>query len=154
MFAKVYPPPISLLSKISLIKDYNSYFSHTARIGREYRLCAFFTLHRLRKPHRPPSLELRSTSQRNNRNVLRDWDSSIQIRGGKELLSEKVPFLPYNPTFLQKNRLGALPLRTPPINGVSKGVSPLADGKGRRGLGRKENLFCRGVLPPQKQLGV
>ena len=70
MLAKVYPPPISLLSKISLIKDYNSYFSHTARIGREYRLCAFFTLHRLRKPQGTQGVELRSTSQRNNRNVV------------------------------------------------------------------------------------
>ena len=136
MLAKVYPPPpptISLLSKISLIKDYNSYFSHTARIGREYRLRAFFTLHRLRKPQGTQSVELRSTSQRNNRNVLRDWDSSIQIRGGTALFRIKVPFLPYNPTFLQKNRLGALPLRTPPINGDSKGWNPLAVRGKRRG---------------------
>ena len=59
-------------------------------------------------------------------------------------------YLPYDPTFLQKNRLGVPPLRTPPINGVSKGVPPLADGKGWRGLGRKvlpAELRGKPVLP-------
>ena len=79
------PPPISLLSKISLIKTANTYFSHTARIGREYHLCAFFTLHRLRKPQGTQSVELRSTSQRNNRNVLMDWDNSIQNKFPRNL---------------------------------------------------------------------
>ncbi len=47
--------------------------------------------------------------------------SSIQrYRGGKELFRIKVPSLPYDPTFLQKNRLGALPLRTPIRGGIPK----------------------------------
>ena len=40
------------------------------RTGQEHCLRAFFILHRLRKPQRTQSLELRSTSQRNNRNVI------------------------------------------------------------------------------------
>jgi len=38
-------------------------------------------------------------------------------RGGKELFRIKVPSLPYDPTHLQKNRLGALPLRTLIVGG-------------------------------------
>ena len=37
----------------------------------------------------------------------------LQIRGGKKLFRIKVSFLPYDPSYLQKNRLGAPPLRTP-----------------------------------------
>ena len=44
-------------------------------------------------------------------------------RGGKELFRIKVPSLPYDPTFLQKNRLGALPLRTLIIGGDFKGAA-------------------------------
>jgi len=45
------------------------------------------------------------------------FTSCLSYRGGKELFRIKVPSLPYDPTFLQKNRLGALPLRTPIIGG-------------------------------------
>ena len=135
MLAKVYPlpPPISLLSKISLIKDYNSYFSHTARIGREYRLCAFFTLHRLRKPQGTQGVELRSTSQRNNRNVLMDWDNSIQNKFPRNL---KPAGFPKGCPLWQTEKEGGV--------------------WGGRFCQRsfEANLFCRGVLPPQKQLGV
>ena len=41
-------------------------------------------------------------------------------REGKALFRLKVPFLPYDPTFLQKNRLGAKPLRTLIIGGIPK----------------------------------
>ncbi|HCY95195.1 MAG TPA: hypothetical protein DHV15_06720, partial [Treponema sp.] len=38
-----------------------------------------------KKPQRLPSLELRSTLQRNNRNVLMDWDNSIQNKFPRNL---------------------------------------------------------------------
>ena len=85
-----YPPPpnfrVITASSVSYNFSLHNKFSHTTRIERLLRLCAWY-------------------------------------RGGKELFRIKVPSLPYDPTFLQKNRLGALPLRTPPINGDSKGVA-------------------------------
>ena len=47
----------------------------------------------------------------------------IRYRGGKELFRIKVPSLPYDPTNLQKNRLGVPPLRTLIGDGDSKGVA-------------------------------
>ena len=65
--------------------------------------------------------------------------SSIQMyRGGKELFRIKVPSLPYDPTFLQKNRLGALPLRTPIRGGDFKGVAG-----GRTGFESYSSVFCQ-----------
>ena len=46
--------------------------------------------------------------------------SCISYRGGKELFRIKVPSLPYDPTFLQKNRLGVPPLRTLIRDGIPK----------------------------------
>ena len=90
------PPPnfrVITASSVSYNFSLHNKFSHTTRIGRLLRLCAFFI-------------------------------SSIQrYRGGKELFRIKVPSLPYDPTFLQKNRLGALPLRTLIIGGGFKGVA-------------------------------
>ena len=40
----------------------------------------FKSVTHLIKPQGTQSVELRSTSQRNNRNVLSDWDSSIQTK--------------------------------------------------------------------------
>ena len=89
-----YPPPpnfrVITASSVSYNFSLHNKFPHTTRTWRLIRLCAFFI-------------------------------SSIQrYRGGKELFRIKVPSLPYNHTFLQKNRLGALPLRTPIRGGIPK----------------------------------
>ena len=89
-----YPPPpnfrVITASSVSYNFSLHNKFSHTTRIGRLLRLCAFFI-------------------------------SSIQrYRGGKELFRIKVLSLPYDPTFLQKNRLGAKPLRTLIRGGIPK----------------------------------
>ena len=65
-------------------------------------------------------------------------------RGGKELFRIKVPSLPYDPTFLQKNRLGALPLRTLIIGRVFKGVAG-----SRTGFESYNSVFCQ----PQFTIG-
>ena len=63
-------------------------------------------------------------------------------RGGKELFRIKVPSLPYDPSHLQKNRLGALPLRT-----------PLAV-RGKGWLADKWVLQVITVLPPAPSLRI
>ena len=59
-------------------------------------------------------------------------------RGGKELFRIKVPSLPYDPTFLQKNRLGALPLRTPIRGRDFKGAAG-----GKTGFESYNSVFCQ-----------
>ena len=79
------PPPnfrVITASSVSYNFSLHNKFSHTTRTERHLRLCAFFI------------------------------SSCLSYRGGKELFRIKVPSLPYDPTFLQKNRLGALPLRS------------------------------------------
>ena len=90
------PPPnfrVITASSVSYNFSLHNKVSHTTRTERTTRFCAFFI------------------------------SSCISYRGGKELFRIKVPSLPYDPTFLQKNRLGALPLRTPIIGGDFKGVA-------------------------------
>ena len=90
------PPPnfrVITASSVSYNFSLHNKFSHTTRTERATRFCACFI------------------------------SSCLSYRGGKELFRIKVPSLPYDPTFLQKNRLGALPLRTPIIGGDFKGVA-------------------------------
>ena len=49
----------------------------------------FFTLHRLIKPQRPQSVELRSTLQRNNMNVLRIGTIQSKLGEGRKPCSER-----------------------------------------------------------------
>ena len=88
------------------------------------------------------------------RNVLSDWDSSIQIRGGTALFRIKVPFLPYDPTFLQKNRLGVPPLRTPPINGVFRGRAPKQTEKDGGAWGGRKTRSAGVSFLPKNRRGV
>ncbi len=87
------PPPnfrVITADSVSYNFSLHNKFPHTTRTGRLLRFCAFFI------------------------------SSCLSYRGGKELFRIKVPSLPYDPTFLQKNRLGALPLRTLIRGGISK----------------------------------
>ena len=61
-----------------------------------------------------------------------------RYRGGKELFRIKVPSLPYDPSHLQKNRLGALPLKTLIRGGDFKGVAG-----SKTGFESYNSVFCR-----------
>ena len=65
-------------AQINLNINYSNHAQRQA-VGQRPLFCPWaFFIHRLIKPQRTQSVELRSTSQRNNRNVLRIGTNSIQ----------------------------------------------------------------------------